>query len=178
MCYPRPLPGGRRLASAHGLARRSRPSSSSRSETYSKGSREPRRANAERSRSKSVRPLASQATPSPLIVTDDAGSERCAPPVFARSEFDRRVARAVLFDLAMHGGGPKSKAGLYPLPLRGRQWRPQVGPTRKRTTYVKLVPSFGPPRIAIAAGSQMELGGWGNGIVDSCLCYGNFAHFL
>jgi hypothetical protein len=26
--------------------------------------------------------------------------------------------------------------------------------------------------------SQMELGGWGNGIVDSCHCYGNFAHFL
>jgi DnaJ-domain-containing protein 1 len=49
-----------------------------------------------------------------LLRMADDGNERSASPVFARSESDRRVARAVLFDLAMHGRGPSRKLGCIP----------------------------------------------------------------
>jgi hypothetical protein len=58
----------------------------------------------------------------------------------------------------------------------------QVGPTRKRTNYVKLVPSFGPRRMRERLLPWWSLEpitrGLGNGILDSCLCHGNVARFL
>jgi choline dehydrogenase-like flavoprotein len=77
-----------------------------------------------------------------------------------------------------------SIGALNPNPLRGRQEAmvAHVAPRRVRHASVPRTSNLcllsAHLEMQLLPRSQMEPGGWCNGIVDSCLCYGNFAHFL